>query len=432
MSKGQKTEKNSLKHLEILRQRSNSSSLPITFLALFLSLIFHLTLYVSMPQSFFEISEKIDRYEDLELEILPPMQELKPLPIYIEANPYANEEKPKDSVTKESFQDQRAKDMIVDINSTSDKPFVDGELPDSQKIISGNNNNNPPNFEAMEITEIMERDLAPPNLKELSSEDFVKKPKEAKPASQLITASTKDFDGDEKAKQAEENSAPTEGETTKIAVEDKGESALKDIFSVEQMDSSGDIKIKENDLKEAKAKETKSENVAQELTQKGDAKEDISTQQKQDEKEKEQVEEVVALPKPKKRPSIDMKITSGILSNNKNRASELGSVAVDSSFSEFGAYQQRMLEAISRQWNLLANEYSLANIANTVVVIEFYLNSKGSLTSFKTLYSNSSHIGITLCEHSIKTTAPYGNWTEDMIAVFGLNDQSVKITFHYR
>ena len=48
------------------------------------------------------------------------------------------------------------------------------------------------------------------------------------------------------------------------------------------------------------------------------------------------------------------------------------------------------------------------------------------------LYSNSTNTGRGLCEQSILTTAPYGEWTREMISALGEQNQDVRITFHYR
>ncbi len=127
-----------------------------------------------------------------------------------------------------------------------------------------------------------------------------------------------------------------------------------------------------------------------------------------------------------------MKIPAGPLADNPTHASARGTVACDSRFSEFGAYQQRMIEAISRQWNLLASKYDLGTAVGTIVVAEYYLNSLGELTKFNIVFSNSTNTGSGLCEQSILTTAPYGEWTREMVAAFGNQEQSVRITFHYR
>ena len=91
-----------------------------------------------------------------------------------------------------------------------------------------------------------------------------------------------------------------------------------------------------------------------------------------------------------------------------------------------------MLEAISRQWNLLASKYDLGTAVGTMVIIEYYLNTMGELSKFKILHTTSTNTGTGLCEQSILTTAPYGEWTQEMVNTFGGQDQSVRITFHYR
>ena len=67
-----------------------------------------------------------------------------------------------------------------------------------------------------------------------------------------------------------------------------------------------------------------------------------------------------------------------------------------------------------------------------MVVIEYSLDKSGNLVSISVLYSNSTNTGRGLCEQSILTTAPYGEWTREMISVLGDSNQDVRITFHYR
>ncbi|MBR4598176.1 MAG: hypothetical protein IKO42_07265, partial [Opitutales bacterium] len=143
-----------------------------------------------------------------------------------------------------------------------------------------------------------------------------------------------------------------------------------------------------------------------------------------------QIEE--PLPAPKPRPHISYQTAAGPMLANATSANKIGITAVDSRFSEFGAYQQRMVEAIVRQWYLLASMHTLSNEANTMVVIEYFLNAQGEITSIKTVLNTSTLTGKSLCEQAILSTAPYGAWTQEMLASFGSQDQSVKFTFYYK
>ncbi|MBQ6533746.1 MAG: hypothetical protein IJI37_01120, partial [Opitutales bacterium] len=167
----------------------------------------------------------------------------------------------------------------------------------------------------------------------------------------------------------------------------------------------------------------------------GDApkqKENSETPEQPKQQESQERQNQPDLPAPRPRPTLSMKIPAGPLADNRSHASSRGVVACDSRFSEFGAYQQRMIEAIARQWNLLASKYDLGTAVGTIVAVEFYLNTSGELSKFKILFSTSTNTGTGLCEQSILTTAPYGEWTQEMVNAFGGQDQSVKITFHYR
>lgn len=359
------------------KQRDTSSIL----IALILTLVIHALAILLIPSDFSSIVKKnhdnnLKDNKEILVEILPPETTL---PEYVEANPTANNEKPINPTNQESFKDQRAADLNPDKNSKSPMPYIEGENKEYKKIVSGQFEQTSVPQAAMKVLETKNKPL-----------ENIKNPKEKN----LIESKPSDSQSDKLEKKSINKKTSDEG--TYFATIKKD-----DENSLNKSDSKN---INDNESEEKKLQE--SEQAIQ-----------IAKQN---------------LPTPKARPSLSMKIPPGPLADNRIHANSTGTVAVDSRFSEFGAYQQRMIEAISRQWHLLASQYDLGNCVNTHVVIEFYLNSKGELTSIKTMYNTSSDIGKTLCEQSIVSTAPYGIWTEEMVKVFGGKDQLVRFTFFYR
>lgn len=365
-------DKNSRLIAQILSGRASSYDKITVAAAFILALIIHVLLIETLPKNFeprnLELDDEVD---ELELDLVAPEIE-KLLPEYIEANPEANNQKPEKDTNLESFQDQRAAQENPDPNSEADKPRTDGEH-ESQKIVSADASEQPIASNPQEVFEILERPLEnanPQNSSGLASA----------PALQVPIPTNK------AAQDSKQSASP-------ISVVGNGED---------------EVIVSENQKPEIQEGENK-------------------------EQETPSLEELVPqnLPSPRARPRISMRTPAGPIRNSNTDANAVGTLAVNSRFSEFGAYQQRMIEAISRQWYLLGSKYDLASAIGSKVQVEFKLNPKGEITRIKTLFSTSTQVGTNLCEMAITTTAPYGEWTEEMLVTFGSQDQNVSIMFYY-
>ena len=115
---------------------SNKTDILAVIVALIATIFIHVGAYYVVPQEFAKFGEEEKKYDDLKIEVLPPKIE-KRMPDFIEANPYANNDKPISKDAPESFKDQRASDELPDPTSKSKKPFVEGEIKDGKKIVSG-------------------------------------------------------------------------------------------------------------------------------------------------------------------------------------------------------------------------------------------------------------------------------------------------------
>ena len=359
---------------QILSGSASSYDKTSVLAALALAFLIHVFLIEYLPKNFHAQAQSEEEIDELELEIVPPELE-KVLPEYIEANPEANNQKPDSDTRLESFQDQRAAQENPDENSDADKPRTEGEV-ESQKIVSGDASEEPMPSSPQEVFDILERPLENAN------------PQNPSPGREMPAGA--------RAAAEASNQEPEKSESEK---------------SLSPIAEDGDS---EDKLPSA-------EQAAPEI------------EEMQAERDAPTMEELVpqSLPSPKARPRISMRTPAGPVRNSNTDASAVGTIAVSSRFSEFGAYQQRMIEAISRQWYLLASNYDLSSAIGTKVQVEFKLNARGEITSFKTPFSTSTQIGTKLCETAIESTAPYGNWTEEMLVTFGSQDQSVSIMFYY-
>jgi len=396
---------------------AESNDYSTTVIAVFATIAFHAFLLLVLPSEFYPANRAA--VESLELEILPPItEEIKAedapkMLNFVEANPLGNDDISPDKNAADSFKNQRLADEITDDKSDSKLPFVAGEMEDSNKIVSGTLEEMSLAQQAMKVLDVLDRPLNHPAQISEFPDGMQQQSSQAQAASMYVPAS-----GNAEHENTKENSA--EKSTT-----DAGEkSAGKDATSASpELDKEGDMQF-------AEGKEKSSEFLQAESSEKSEIKKE--EQVAQEERPEAVLQEIQNLPKPKARPSLSMRAIPGPLVENKTHASYQGTVSIDSKFSEFGAYQLRMLEAISRQWNLLGNQYDLSPAINSFVTIEFSVNMRGELVKIAIPFTNSTKIGAALCEQAITSTAPFGAWTEDMVDSLGNSDQIVRINFHYR
>lgn len=393
------------------------------------ALFLHALVYFAAPDRFAEYETATRGGDELKLEILPPEISKRP-PEFVEANPFANTEKPDSPDAPDSFTDQRASDIIPDPSSKSKMPYVEGEIKDGKKIVEGTSS--PEDIlNPQQPFQTLQRPLEQP----ARVSEFLK------PVPAVSSAEGESgADSAEKSSQSEGAKIGAEGE--KDGLPKSETSGGKNALPTDKPDdtSLADEKFApsgggEQTINTSSAPPKKSAAY-------GGGKPDGGAEAAENGSRIPAQEQPLpapdtpptdeSLPAPKPRPYLSMRIPAGPLADNRSRASNQGTIAVDSRFSEFGAYQQRMIEAISRQWNLLGSQYDLNTAVNTMVVIEYSLDKSGNLVSISVLYSNSTNTGRGLCEQSILTTAPYGEWTREMISVLGDSNQDVRITFHYR
>lgn len=135
---------------------------------------------------------------------------------------------------------------------------------------------------------------------------------------------------------------------------------------------------------------------------------------------------------PRPRPTLEPRISAGPLRHQSVMANQRGLVAIDSRFSEFGAYQERMIEAISQQWYLLARQSkAIDSEYGTQVVLVFTMDDHGIISNTQVRFTNASAAATLLCINAVESRSPFGFWTADMKRVLG-ESQTVTFTFYYR
>ncbi|MGF1531288.1 MAG: hypothetical protein ACFCU4_07995 [Puniceicoccaceae bacterium] len=135
--------------------------------------------------------------------------------------------------------------------------------------------------------------------------------------------------------------------------------------------------------------------------------------------------------KPLPQPKLSPEVIRGPVQRADTRAERVGVIAVESRLSEFGAYQQRLYEAISAEWNLLAWEVGIPLADQpSVVRIRFRVGQRGEVSEIEVEETTAGTLATQLCTDAIRARAPYGLWNEEMVRSLGESTE-IKIGFRY-
>lgn len=137
-------------------------------------------------------------------------------------------------------------------------------------------------------------------------------------------------------------------------------------------------------------------------------------------------------PRPLPRVRLSPRVAPGPLRHHAGGVTRSGAIAIDANFAEYGDYLQRMFDAISLKWNQL-NYASIRSYQemNSRVLVEFNVTRDGTIKDLRVIMTTADRLRTLFCEDAILSRAPYGPWTADMVRVLG-EVQPVRITFIYR
>ena len=136
---------------------------------------------------------------------------------------------------------------------------------------------------------------------------------------------------------------------------------------------------------------------------------------------------------PRPRPQVvkQQKTRPAIFTENKFGAQNIGPVAYDAKWNNYGAYLQRLIDTVQIQWeNILISGKSYPPPGSTVTVT-FILDSEGKISRIVNVENKSTDQASHACVSAITDRAPYGLWTDDMIAMLG-KQQEMTFTFYYQ
>jgi len=362
------------------------------------------------------IEKEPRRNPPLEVEFLPPVQ---PMPEFVETNPVANQEVPEET-DKISSQDQVAAQEEPDPTQDNDTPRVEGEELDSSKIVSGTTlaDPAPPSPMMSEPTPQMPPTPEPQQAVEMETQPTPIEPQE-QPEPNEQTETQEDTAEAEPQYLDQETSEADPGMDKADAVLVEEAPEAEEGFKAAVETGEAEVEVEETVAKTAQP------------------------EQAQDDRLEVYMEEVVvdpteqsqssSTPRPQARPRLNfVRTTSGPLKNEPRSTSRAGTISVDAKFDKFGAYLQRMIEAIDQQWQIMVHNSStpMAELGSRVIV-RYTINQQGEIINMEILHTSSSRAGTVICTEAIQSRAPFGVWTEEMNRTLG-ESQKITIRFYYR
>ena len=105
-------------------------------------------------------------------------------------------------------------------------------------------------------------------------------------------------------------------------------------------------------------------------------------------------------------------------------------MAYNAKWSEYGAYLQKLIETVQIQWERLIVQSSVYPPPGTIVRVTFIINDKGDITDIAPGDGEAPLQAKRACVSAITARAPYGKWSDDMVAVLG-HEQEMTFTFYY-
>jgi hypothetical protein len=137
--------------------------------------------------------------------------------------------------------------------------------------------------------------------------------------------------------------------------------------------------------------------------------------------------------RPRPRPSIvaQQRARPAIFAENKFGTSNIGPIAFDARWSNYGAYLQRLIETVQIQWEHILSESRVYPTPGSTVEVKFILNSEGAVARIVNVESTATDAASRACMSAITERSPYGKWTDDMLAVLG-EQQELTFKFFYQ
>lgn len=108
---------------------------------------------------------------------------------------------------------------------------------------------------------------------------------------------------------------------------------------------------------------------------------------------------------------------------------KIGKISMNVNGSEFGEYEQRLLEAISYRWEALSERSGNILMAGRIV-IKYTLNKDGTITDLDITKYTTSREAALICLDAVASQSPQPAWSDDMVEKFG-DKKQMAVQFIY-
>lgn len=137
--------------------------------------------------------------------------------------------------------------------------------------------------------------------------------------------------------------------------------------------------------------------------------------------------------RPRPRPQVvkQQQVRPAILAERPFGTTNIGNIAVDARWSNYGAYLQRMIDTVQIQWERLILQQSANPTVGSTVTVKFVMNDEGRIAQIINVDTTANETASRACVSAITDRAPYGPWTDDMKAMLGAQ-QEMTFTFYYQ
>lgn len=135
-------------------------------------------------------------------------------------------------------------------------------------------------------------------------------------------------------------------------------------------------------------------------------------------------------PQPRPRQRVERDTSLGPIKDNRQGAIQIGRLAFDAQYSEFGEYWRRVAEIIEARWrNLVYNTRSIP-FGGYRVVVQFAITRQGDIVDVEVSFSDAGKLAETISVDAIVGEAPFFDWTPEMILKMG-EEAKAAIHFYY-
>src|SRR5208283_581970 len=102
----------------------------------------------------------------------------------------------------------------------------------------------------------------------------------------------------------------------------------------------------------------------------------------------------------------------------------------DAKWSASDAYLHRMIEAIQSKWDRIVDDGKIMPPPGSYVAVRLTMDWRGNITEILDVKSTSGEEGRQSCVTAINMAAPYGEWTDHMMATLG-GSQQLTLRFNF-